>query len=51
MTQLAGTGYNLKNGTKVIARASACNQAGCAFASPGTPTQFAATMVSKTSPV
>lgn len=47
MAELAAAGYKLANGTKIIARAAACNQAGCAFASPGTPAQFAATMQSK----
>lgn len=51
MTTLAGFGFSLPNGSKVIARGAACNQAGCAFASPGTPTQIAATMVSRSSPV
>lgn len=51
MATLSGFGFNLANGAKVIARGAACNQAGCAFASPGTPTQIAATMVSRSSAV
>lgn len=51
MPTLAGFGFTLPNGSKVIARGAACNQAGCAFASPGTPTQIAATMASRSLPV